>query len=822
MRTGDADGPASLEAIEPRVGIAPALVLQEPCVDVASGQDESPTRWRMRPASKSSAHMSLDSNSTQAFLDVNAGDCASDDGTYPRSASCGSVSEALRIDLESRSTRPVKPNGEPRLGVRLRSLAMIQQATGQRLHFSAPCSPSIGISTSQGMMEELFSASTASSSGGGFLAASLESKLETLSEVNPHYVRSSPYLDYNFMPKVAQEPSMASRASASKEASPPSTETRSREKSTSLVDTLQQYHGPKRRRSFSKVDTEEEEFMEQMECGSPRRRGNHVRSPCSPRATEATHSELLREQHKGLESLRVLTNNLNATLSRHAAKFPGGLPGSPQRHPDRNGFRSSNTEQSSSDRKRPSLMPPSRPRRASAPNARPRRCSFEDARQLSWQELLAEKDIDIQQALLSDGISESESSSALSSAFSDEDVEETSFTCRSAGHQVGRLLSPQGSARSANIRRRSTSSEPLGKGGSRATSLHSSSRRHSEESVEPWFFSSNLECPNYKRILLEGSKMKRTHSQRTSTLDKLDSASGKELKLLTHYSDPTETVIFFDWDDTLCPSTWILDDTGLPWDKPAPCFEDPSVPLYRKDSEGNGPTSSGKMVDALKEHASMVATLLLQAAQLGTVVILTLGGVGWVDLSIRHFLPWLEGFMEANDIQVVYAREALSREEIQRTVQDGVDGFALQKLLKRLSMSQMTHEFYDRKPYTSFKNVLSIGDSEVERDALWALMEEHRDLQTQLRRRGLRSRSKTLKLQDAPGLEQMALELRIISAWLVPLVFYDGDFKADLGEPSHAVATAHDHLFEHFTALTKERPQRAPSRLGSLGGENAS
>merc|ERR1719162_565279 len=44
---------------------------------------------------------------------------------------------------------------------------------------------------------------------------------------------------------------------------------------------------------------------------------------------------------------------------------------------------------------------------------------------------------------------------------------------------------------------------------------------------------------------------------------------------------PQETLILFDWDDTLCPTTFIHEDPRLKWFEKAPCFANEAIPLQR-------------------------------------------------------------------------------------------------------------------------------------------------------------------------------------------------------------------------------------------------
>ncbi|CAK0856558.1 unnamed protein product, partial [Prorocentrum cordatum] len=114
------------------------------------------------------------------------------------------------------------------------------------------------------------------------------------------------------------------------------------------------------------------------------------------------------------------------------------------------------------------------------------------------------------------------------------------------------------------------------------------------------------------------------------------------------WSEADQTVIIFDWDDTLFPTHYVWGDKRLRWHKVAPCWDpdgDPNMSAYTTQNHAEG-TPHVTMRAALAEHASQAAALLRLAVTLAHVVIVTLAGEGWVETSIRNFLPQLEGILE--------------------------------------------------------------------------------------------------------------------------------------------------------------------------------
>lgn len=86
----------------------------------------------------------------------------------------------------------------------------------------------------------------------------------------------------------------------------------------------------------------------------------------------------------------------------------------------------------------------------------------------------------------------------------------------------------------------------------------------------------------------------------------------------------SNTILIFDWDDTLFPSTWLsLQDLTL-------------------DENCRIPPNKARI---LNEMAECSKRLLKVATSLGTVVIVTNAEEGWIDLSCKKFLPSLYDYL---------------------------------------------------------------------------------------------------------------------------------------------------------------------------------
>jgi len=250
---------------------------------------------------------------------------------------------------------------------------------------------------------------------------------------------------------------------------------------------------------------------------------------------------------------------------------------------------------------------------------------------------------------------------------------------------------------------------------------------------------------------------------------------------------PEETLIVFDWDDTICPTSFIQEDRRLHWSEMAPCFSDPSVPLIDPDDDYGGSNKALAlqlasvdavgltMADALRRHVEVAEAALRCADACGRVVIITLAKQGWIELSLQHFLPGLDKVIEELGIQLIYARHSLPQWKVSMAAIDGMDVFLL---MKQAAMERELRHFYSGRPGKSWKNAISIGDSTTERDALVEVL--FRRSQLDKDREEKPCRCKTVKLPEDPDVTQLTAELEVLTHWLQSIVTYDGDISLDL------------------------------------------
>jgi hypothetical protein len=200
-----------------------------------------------------------------------------------------------------------------------------------------------------------------------------------------------------------------------------------------------------------------------------------------------------------------------------------------------------------------------------------------------------------------------------------------------------------------------------------------------------------------------------------------------------------DTVIIFDWDDTLLASSF-LSSRG-----------------YRLDTEMEK-SPEAEVVDAqLRELETAVCTLLTMAMSYGHVHIVTNAETGWVQLSAQKFMPSVVPFLSR--VNVLSARSTFEPAHPDSPLKWKF--FAFQEKLA-------AHFNADYK-VGSKKNVVSFGDSHVEREAVRAVT------------RAMHStRCKSVKFAERPSMEQLRRQLELVTNCFHYIHHHDGDLDLQL------------------------------------------
>lgn len=194
-----------------------------------------------------------------------------------------------------------------------------------------------------------------------------------------------------------------------------------------------------------------------------------------------------------------------------------------------------------------------------------------------------------------------------------------------------------------------------------------------------------------------------------------------------------ETILIFDWDDTVLPSTWIQEQ-GLRLDEGSILTEQ-----QRADLDIIA-TKAVQMLTVAKRH--------------GTVVLVTNAETGWIELSAQKFLPCLWPLLQDN-VKLLSARSTFEAQGVQSPFE-----------WKYLAFGQEIQSHYNarEKSVGDRRNVLSFGDSAHEREALIRVAQQIPNCRT-----------KSLKFVERPGIEQLSREHTLVTACFNEIVNHDGN-----------------------------------------------
>lgn len=252
----------------------------------------------------------------------------------------------------------------------------------------------------------------------------------------------------------------------------------------------------------------------------------------------------------------------------------------------------------------------------------------------------------------------------------------------------------------------------------------------------------------------------------------------------TQHKDPTpsfslasQTIIFFDWDDTLFPTT----EFTRRWNLGSYSDDDLHFSLTHEQRED------------LKDWQSALFELMNDIRQLGKCVILTNSNRPWVTDCIRRFAPQVMHLFDRPDgPEIVYAPEHVRATKPHRARSLGSSSpcrfktdtseefYQTQTFCKFVAMRDKVAEFYSKYHGQTWKNVLSFGDMPYEFDAVQDVTFRHKAPT------GKQEivRTKSFLLRSQPEASEIALRLKFHKAVLPAYVHFDGDIRLDLTEES--------------------------------------
>lgn len=244
----------------------------------------------------------------------------------------------------------------------------------------------------------------------------------------------------------------------------------------------------------------------------------------------------------------------------------------------------------------------------------------------------------------------------------------------------------------------------------------------------------------------------------------------------------SDTVIIFDWDDTLFP-TWFITEVVLP-----------CMPPEREDGHKKSRSKNDQPIpwdspfaEALRQHAITLRDLLITACSIGRVGIVTLSQRPWVTSSARRYLLGVDfdALLKELRIPIIYARESIKRQVVCiAEVEEGVNVFAV---AKQRAMQKALKKLYGKG--SPWRNIISVGDANHERDAikelLWGI-----DLPLQERP----PCCKTVKLMEEPSAEQLGAELLLLGMWLKSMVEHEEDFDIVMDDSEETMLRMHEQF----------------------------
>jgi hypothetical protein len=198
-------------------------------------------------------------------------------------------------------------------------------------------------------------------------------------------------------------------------------------------------------------------------------------------------------------------------------------------------------------------------------------------------------------------------------------------------------------------------------------------------------------------------------------------------------TSPQETEIIFDWDDTLLASSFL------------------SGKGYKLDSSLE---KTPEIDSQLRDLEHSVITVLNLALSYGNVHIITNAETGWVQLSAQKFIPGVVPLL--NKVKVISARSTFEGMFPESPLKWKF--YAFQEKLSK-SFSEMKTE----------KNIISFGDSHVEREAVRAVT-----------RGWPKTRTKSVKFAERPSMEQLRRQIELVTNCFQYIHSHDGDLDLQL------------------------------------------
>lgn len=258
------------------------------------------------------------------------------------------------------------------------------------------------------------------------------------------------------------------------------------------------------------------------------------------------------------------------------------------------------------------------------------------------------------------------------------------------------------------------------------------------------------------------------------------------------FAEPTQTLLFFDWDDTLFPTTEIFDRWGIPSDKSRwdeVCLSD----------------DQQRKLDMWEDAVYQFLSMALSRSERCSIV--TNSRRPWVEDCVNRFAPRLRPVFDHRERapHVIYAREAFQAQ--QHTTPKAfentgipakhVDAHLIEEehterctAWKYAAMKQEAKSFYSQYPNQTWKNIISVGDMEYEHFAVQDLSYKRKGPSRE------HIRTKSCVLPKNMSISFMTVVWQWYKVILPLYIGYDGDFTLDASDDAGI-----DRIKEHVRAL---------------------
>ncbi|CAK9049948.1 Kinesin-like protein KIF15 [Durusdinium trenchii] len=229
----------------------------------------------------------------------------------------------------------------------------------------------------------------------------------------------------------------------------------------------------------------------------------------------------------------------------------------------------------------------------------------------------------------------------------------------------------------------------------------------------------------------------------------------------------------------LFPTSFLRDELRLTWQK---SWNEQTLPVKLKEENAS----------KLAICQSKVVDLLRQANSVGKVILVTLARKPWVFDSCRNFFPTVGQAIRELNVPIIYAQEVAAFDYNKghaMSTPPEVERFW--SSMKAKAIARECKNFYSQYDGQSWKNVISIGDSDFERIGTMLATQDY------MQQTGIQSgaaavvddhvykvRTKTLKMIEQPSLDELNTQLGLLRSWLPHMIKLDSDFDLNLNTAS--------------------------------------